>query len=79
MLSPGAHLKTHCGPTNHRLRLHLPILLPPPTAGTPVSSQRTGACEMRVGAESRPWVAGRVSLFDDSYDHEVWNNATSER
>jgi aspartyl/asparaginyl beta-hydroxylase (cupin superfamily) len=34
---------------------------------------------MRIGAERRRWRAGRVTLFDDSYEHEVWNNASSPR
>ena len=34
---------------------------------------------MRIGAERRHWTAGRVTLFDDAYEHEVWNNASSAR
>ena len=64
MLGPGAHLKAHCGPSNHRLRLHLPIVLPPVEGGERAKAR------MRVGDEasaSRAWVAGKVSVFDDSY------------
>jgi aspartyl/asparaginyl beta-hydroxylase (cupin superfamily) len=48
----------HCGPTNHRLRLHLPLLVPPGAA-------------LRVGDETRPWVEGKVLMLDDSFTHEV--------
>ena len=65
-LAPGTHLNAHCGPTNARLRLHLGLVVP-------------DGCSIRVGDEVRTWVEGRCLLFDDSFEHEVWNNATSER
>jgi hypothetical protein len=34
---------------------------------------------MRVGdGEARPWVAGRVTILDDSFEHEIFNEATEE-
>ncbi|CAK9093223.1 unnamed protein product [Durusdinium trenchii] len=56
----GAHVKPHCGPTNHRLRLHLPLLLPSP--------QMTG---LTVAGEARAWDLHRCLIFDDSFEHEV--------
>ena len=35
--------------------------------------------QMRVGNSSRAWVEGRVSVFDDSFDHEVWNGCSAPR
>jgi hypothetical protein len=40
LLSPGARLRPHCGPTNARLRAHLGLVVP------------EGDCAMRVGSES---------------------------
>ena len=60
MLAPAAHLKAHCGPSNHRLRIHLPILLP--------SAGENARARMQVGeGKPRAWVAGQATLFDDSY------------
>ena len=33
------------------------------------------ACaHMRVDTETRTWRAGKVLFFDDSFEHEVWND-----
>ena len=65
-LAPGTHVLPHCGQTNTKLRIHLGIDVP-------------NGCEMRVGTEVRPWREGRCSVFDDSFEHEVWNRGTSTR
>ena len=67
LMSPGARLRPHCGPTNSRLRVHLALSAP------------HGACGMRVGNESRLWRDGEVWVFDDSFEHEVWNDADTPR
>ncbi len=62
-LSAGAHLLPHCGPTNVRLRLHLPLQVPSDCSP-----------RMRVGAKSEVrWEEGRWIAFDDSYEKELWN------
>ena len=66
LLAPRTHIKRHCGPTNARLRLHLGLVVP-------------DGCSIRVGDEVRTWVEGRCLLFDDSFEHEVWNDADEER
>ena len=66
VLRPGAHLVRHCGPTNHRIRLHLGLVVP------------TGAV-IEVGGERRTWAEGVVLVIDDSFEHEVWNNGTTPR
>ena len=68
VLSPGARLRAHCGPTNVRLRIHI---------GLSVSSSYEQA--MRVGNETREWIQDGAIAFDDSFEHEVWNNATTPR
>jgi len=62
LLLPGARVRPHCGPTNHRLRLHLPVLLP---AGALVA---TG---LSVAGKGQPWIRDRCLIFDDSFEHEV--------
>lgn len=63
-LRPQAHIRPHCGPTNHRLRFHLGVSVPQ-------------ASELVVAGEARRWREGRVLLFDDSFVHEVSNNDTA--
>ena len=46
---------------------HLPLIVP----------ENSGA--IRVGNEERPWVEGELLIFDDSMQHEAWNNSDSER
>ena len=36
-------------------------------------------CGIRVGGEARTWERGRALVFDDSFEHEVWNDADAER
>jgi aspartyl/asparaginyl beta-hydroxylase (cupin superfamily) len=62
VLSPGVHIKPHCGPTNSRIRIHLGLLAP-------------AGATMRVGHEPRPWREGACSVFDDSWEHEVVNGS----
>ena len=59
-LHSGAHLKPHCGSTNTRLTCHLPLLVP------------KGEVSIRVGDETRPYREGEPMIFDDSWEHEVW-------
>ena len=62
LLRPGTRLSAHCGPTNARLRAHLALVVP------------DGDICIRCGDEPpRRWVEGEVLLFDDSFEHEVWN------
>ena len=65
-LSPGAHLKPHCGSTNTRLTAHLPLLVP------------DGVCSIRCGEEVRTYREGELIIFDDSYEHEVWHKGGAD-
>jgi aspartyl/asparaginyl beta-hydroxylase (cupin superfamily) len=59
-LNPGAQIGRHFGPMNGLLRVHLPLIVP-------------DGCGIRVGDEVRNWEEGRALVFDDSFEHEVWN------
>ncbi|CAO1353719.1 unnamed protein product [Diamesa serratosioi] len=66
VLHPETHVHSHCGPTNCRIRCHLGLKVPPKTF-------------IRVANETRSWKDGEWLIFDDSFEHEVWNNGTSAR
>ena len=36
-------------------------------------------CGMRIGDKEVAWKEGEIMVFDDSFEHEVWNNGTEER
>ena len=52
----------HTGSTNVRLICHLPLILPGPAG-------------FRVGNETRAWTMGEAWVFDDTIEHEAWNDA----
>lgn len=66
MLKPGMHIIPHTGFLNTRLICHLPLLTPP-------------GCRLRVGNEVRQWEAGKLLIFDDSIEHEAWNEGSETR
>jgi len=65
-LGGGAHLKPHCGSTNCRLTAHLPLLVP------------EGGSSIRVGDETRHYREGELMIFDDSFEHEVWQHDVAD-
>ena len=69
ILEPGKRLPSHRGPYNGVLRLHLGLIVP--SAGQNLA--------IRVGSEIYQWQEGRVLIFDDAYEHEVWNNTDCSR
>lgn len=62
ILRPKTHIPPHCGFSNFRLICHLPLVLPPD-------------CHFRVGNETRQWRIGETIIFDDTIEHEAWNNS----
>jgi len=65
-LRAGAHIPAHCGISNAFLTAHLGLIVPP-------------GCSIRVGNEKRQWGEGGGFVFDDSFEHEVWNEGDSRR
>jgi aspartyl/asparaginyl beta-hydroxylase (cupin superfamily) len=65
-LEPHTHIPPHTGSANSRLLVHLPLILP-------------GPARFRVGAETRSWEMGRAWVFDDTIEHEAWNDADEPR
>jgi beta-hydroxylase len=64
ILSPHKHIPAHRGPYNGVLRLHLGLIVPEPREQV----------RIRVDDQICLWEEGRCLLFDDSYNHEVWND-----
>ncbi|XP_029078998.1 aspartyl/asparaginyl beta-hydroxylase isoform X1 [Monodon monoceros] len=67
VMHPGTHVWPHTGPTNCRLRMHLGLVIP------------KEGCKIRCANETKTWEEGKVLIFDDSFEHEVWQDATSFR
>ncbi|XP_077057623.1 aspartyl/asparaginyl beta-hydroxylase isoform X8 [Siphateles boraxobius] len=63
VMRPGTHVWPHTGPTNCRLRMHLGLIIPP------------SGCRIRCTNQTREWEEGKVLIFDDSFEHEVWQEA----
>jgi len=63
---PGTHIVPHFAPHNARLRVHLGVHVPEGN-------------RMRVANETRPWREGEAIIFDDSFEHETWNESESRR
>lgn len=65
-LEAHTHIPPHTGSTNVRLLCHLPLVLP-------------GLARFRVGGETREWKMGQAWVFDDTIEHEAWNDAGALR
>lgn len=65
-LAPRTHIPPHTGSTNARLLVHLPLVLP-------------GPARFRVGNQQREWRLGEAWVFDDTIEHEAWNDADETR
>jgi beta-hydroxylase len=65
-LPPHTHIKPHTGFTKMILRVHLGLIIPK-------------NCSIRVGEQTKSWEQGKLLVFDDSFEHEVWNNSDEDR
>lgn len=65
-LQPHTHIPPHTGMLNTRLICHIPLIVPP-------------NCRLRVGNEVWEVQAGRAMIFDDSIEHEAWNDSDETR
>jgi aspartyl/asparaginyl beta-hydroxylase (cupin superfamily) len=66
ILDARTRIPPHVGVNNARLIVHLPLIVPP-------------GCGFRVGAETRSWEPGRAFVFDDTIEHEAWNDSDQPR
>ena len=61
--------KTHSGVSKGIVNCHLGLLIP----------RERERCRMRVGACHFHWEPGECRVFDDTFEHEVWNDTAEER
>jgi aspartyl/asparaginyl beta-hydroxylase (cupin superfamily) len=66
VLQPHTRIPPHTGIANFRLVVHLPLIVPP-------------GCGFRVGGETREWRIGEAWVFDDTIEHEAWNDSDQTR
>jgi beta-hydroxylase len=69
IFEPGKKLPPHRGPYNGVLRLHLGLIVP----------DESDEVAIRVGSRVCHWEEGKALVFDDSYEHEAWNNSDRVR
>ena len=66
LLKPRTHIPPHTGVTNMRAIIHLPLIVPE-------------GCRFRVGGETRVWREGEAFAFDDTIEHEAFNDSDELR
>jgi aspartyl/asparaginyl beta-hydroxylase (cupin superfamily) len=66
VLQPHTRIPPHTGVANFRLVVHLPLIVP-------------RGCGFRVGGETREWRVGEAWVFDDTIEHEAWNDSDETR
>jgi aspartyl/asparaginyl beta-hydroxylase (cupin superfamily) len=66
VLEPHTRIPPHTGSNNIRSTVHLPLVVP-------------DGCGFRVGGETREWRAGEAWAFDDTIEHEAWNDSDRPR
>ena len=65
-LEAHTRIPPHTGVSNTRLTVHIPLIVPPD-------------CGFRVGSSVREWRPGHALIFDDTIEHEAWNNSSEPR
>jgi aspartate beta-hydroxylase len=66
ILDAKSHIPAHTGVTNTRVIVHVPLIVPP-------------GCRFRVGSTTREWRPGEAWVFDDTIEHEAWNDSDVPR
>jgi aspartate beta-hydroxylase len=66
VLEAHTEIPPHTGSTNIRAVVHLPLLLP-------------GRCRFRVGNVTREWRMNEAWVFDDTIEHQAWNDSSELR
>ncbi|MEA3015218.1 MAG: aspartate beta-hydroxylase [Sphingomonadales bacterium] len=66
ILEPRTRIPPHTGSSNVRTTVHLPLVVPKD-------------CGFRVGSETRTFEAGKAWAFDDTIEHEAWNDSDAPR
>lgn len=67
LFRPGTQLYPHRGEMPGVLRCHLGLVVP------------AGDVALRAGGAIHRWQPGRCVIFDDTFEHDAWNRAASDR
>ena len=65
-MAGGTHIAPHSGWAENEYRLHLGLVVP-------------DRCRLRVLNDTREWQEGKCLIFDDTAEHEAWNDSTEIR
>ena len=65
-LRAGARIRPHVGFTDKVLRCHLALIVP-------------DRCGLRVDGVARQWKENECLIFDDTLEHEAWNESGNDR
>jgi len=65
-LAAGSRIRPHRGYTGTVLRCHLGLVIPPD-------------CALKVDGATASWREGECLFFDDTFEHEAWNNSREDR
>jgi ornithine lipid ester-linked acyl 2-hydroxylase len=68
ILAPGKHVPRHRGIYKGLLRAHLGVKVPKPDR-----------CRMEIDGNTVRWREGEAIVFDDTFQHEVWNDSDEDR
>jgi aspartate beta-hydroxylase len=71
-LAPGKHIPAHRGPFRGVLRFYLGLSMPQAADGRPAAVLRVAGRDHRVDE-------GGYLLWDDTFEHEVWNDSDQVR
>ena len=71
ILSPHKHIPAHRGAYNGVLRFHLGLMVPEPREKVRIRVHRQMI--------SATWTEGKSLIFDDTFNHEVWNDTEGYR
>lgn len=66
LLKPKTRIPPHTGVSNVRLVTHVPLIVP-------------DSCGFRCGNQTRGWTPGDAFVFDDTIEHEAWNDSEKLR
>lgn len=69
IFEPGTHVPPHKGVTKGLLNVHLGLIVP----------REPGRCEISVEGQVRGWSPGEYMIFDETFEHEVWNETAEPR
>lgn len=69
VVGPGAHIRRHRGVSKAIMTAHIGLIIP----------REAEKCRMDVAGTNVIWREGQAWVFDDTYEHEVWNETDEVR